>query len=370
MMKRLNWIRGLVLCLGILMMLCVMKESQAARYFSINAFAKDKTTVEINWKKQSVSGYEIYRAKRNKSGEYTYYQKIATISGKKKKYIDKTARYKSWYSYKVKAYKKQGNKKKYKSEESREVYTGVGTPNLISGYGHVCTTASSIKIEVETYGIAPTAFEIYRKDEAAKKYKKIKTVKVKSGCYRFEYVDKKVTKGKNYSYKVRAYKKIKGKKIYGKYSRPEKATAINTDATYAVENFTKENGKTKSIVVGLTSNEGNADTIFTFNPEYSNISYSYWENENSDSEQVDLVPVKYSFDNENWNPFPDKGVKLSEHQTIYIMLEEKDGKEFDFFSSGIYSSRIYWELTYHNVSGEQLSIDLIRSTAFLGFGNS
>lgn len=51
---------------------------------------KNKTTVEITWKKKSVSGYEIYRAKRNKSGEYTYYQKIATVSGNEKKYTDKT----------------------------------------------------------------------------------------------------------------------------------------------------------------------------------------------------------------------------------------------------------------------------------------
>lgn len=225
-------------------------------------------------------------------------------------------------------------------------------------------------MEVETYGIAPTAFEIYRKDGSSKKYNKIKTVKVKNGCYKLEYVDRKVTKGETYSYKVRAYKKIKGKKIYGKYSRPERATAINTDANYAVQNYTKENGKTKSIVIGLTSNEGNADTIFTFNKEYSNISYSYWENEYSDNEQVDLVPVKYSYDNVNWSSFTDKGVKLLENQTIYIMLEEKEGKEFNYFCSGVYSSQINWELTYHNVSGQNLSIDLIRSTAWLGLGNS
>lgn len=373
-MKRLNYaIRGLILCFGMLMVLCTVTESDAAGFFSINVSAKDKTTVEISWKKQSVSGYEIYRAKRNKSGEYTYYQRIATISGKQKKYVDKTVRYKNWYSYKVKAYKQQGNRKIYKSEDFQEVYTGMGKPGFVPGDMHTYTTSHSIQFECQTYyGIDPTAFEIYRREKGTKKYKKIKTVKVKDGCCQFEYVDKKVTKGKTYFYKVRAYKKIKGKKLYGKYSKPEKITAINTEATYTVQNDTKENGKTKSIVVGLTSNEGNADTIFSFNPksEYNYIDYCYWEDEYSDSTIVELVPVKYSYDNVNWNSFPDKGVKLSEYQTVYIMLEEKDGKEFDVFFSGVYASKIIWGVTYHNVSGQELSIDLIRSTARLGLGYS
>lgn len=136
-----------------------------------------------------------------------------------------------------------------------------------------------------------------------------------------------------------------------------------------MQNCTKENGKTKSIVVGLTSKEGNADTIFTFDPEskYSDITY-YWKNGDGES-QVDLVPVKYSSDNVNWSSFPKEGVRLSEHQTIYIMLEAQDGKEFDFFSSNIYISDILWYVTYHNMPGEELSIDLIKSTAWLYFGN-
>lgn len=208
----------------------------------------------------------------------------------------------------------------------------MGTPSVVCAGGHLYTTSKLIRLEIQTYGFAPNAYEIYRKDGLSKKYKKIKTIKVKGDRgYWFRYVDKKVTKGKTYSYKVRAYKIIKGKKLYSKYSYPKKITAINTRATYKVQNCTKENGKTKSIVVGLTSKEGNADTIFTFDPEskYSDITY-YWENGDGES-QVDLVPVKYSFDNVNWSSFPKEGVRLSEHQTIYIMLEAQDGKEFDFF---------------------------------------
>lgn len=212
-MKKLNgMIRELILCFGLLMILCVTTESQAAKYLNVNVSEKNKTTVEITWKKKSVSGYEIYRAKRNKSGEYTYYQKIATVSGNEKKYTDKTAGYKNWYSYKVKAYKKQGNRKVYKYEGDTVIYTGMGTPSVVCAGGHLYTTSKLIQLEIQTYGFAPNAYEIYRKDGLSKKYKKIKTIKVKGDRgYWFRYVDKKVTKGKTYSYKVRAYKIIKGK---------------------------------------------------------------------------------------------------------------------------------------------------------------
>ena len=226
MMKKLNCaIRGLILCFGMLMVLCTATKSQAAKYMEVGTSVKNKTTVEISWKKQSVTGYEIYRAKCNKSGDYKNYQKIATVSGKKTKYIDKTAKYNNWYSYKVKAYKKQGSKKKYKYEGYGYAYTAMQTPSLL--YETPETPSDSIKFEGGIYGgIAPTAFEIYRK-EGSSKYKKIKTIKVKSGDYDFEYTDKKVTKGKTYSYKIRTYKTIKGKKLYSKYSNVIKLTVAN-----------------------------------------------------------------------------------------------------------------------------------------------
>ena len=365
-MKRLNYaIRGMIMCLGIFMVLCMYgTESQAAKDMDIEVIVKNKTTVEIRWTRKSVTGYEIYRAGYDKSGNLTRYQKIATVSGKKTKYTDKTAQSKKEYSYKVKAYKKNGKRKSYKYEGSFDAYTGTRNPILLpDGYEDAKTTPNSIKFCGSTSGIIPTAFEIYRK-EGSSKWKKIKTISTKGRNYGFEYEDKKVTKGKTYSYKMRTYKKINGKKTYSKYSNTIKLTAMNEHEVFTMQNYTKVNGKTKSIIVGLTSNEGNRDVLFEDSSELEYI-HSFGDDDHKtledDPDPVELVPVKYSFDNVNWENFPDKGVKVAEYETIYLMFEARDGNEFDFYASGIPSSYIYWVL---GTNGVWLEIDFIDSTAY------
>ena len=65
-------------------------------------------------------------------------------------------------------------------------------------------------------------YEIYRANKKAGKYKKIKTIK-KAKTVKF--TDKKLKKGKKYFYKVRTYKTVDGKKVYGKWSSVAKIKA-------------------------------------------------------------------------------------------------------------------------------------------------
>ena len=342
-MKRLNYaIRGMITCLGIFMVLCMYgTESQAAKYLDVNAVAKNETTVEISWQKKSVTGYEIYRAKQNESGDIKNYKKIATVSGKTTKYTDKTVKYKNYYSYEVKAYKKSGSKKKYMYEGGSGAYTAMDVPSLLGNgtlYEWSHTTNNSIYFSGGTAGISINGFEIYRK-EGSSKYKKIKTIKVKEGIDYFDYTDKKVKRGKTYFYKVRTYRIVYGKKQYSKFSNVIKLRAVKCHPTYTVQNLVKGEGKTKSIVVGLTSNKGNGDILFK-----KDNSYNYY----NDSTFYYLVAVKYSLDNVNWIPFPDNGVKISEYQTIYIMFEEENGNEIDFYSKSAKSSGIECWPLYEN----------------------
>lgn len=62
-------------------------------------------------------------------------------------------------------------------------------------------------------------YEIYRATKKNGRYKKVKTI-TKASAVRF--TDKKVKKGKTYYYKVRAYKKASGTKVYGTYSAARK----------------------------------------------------------------------------------------------------------------------------------------------------
>lgn len=359
-MKRLNYvIRGIILCIGIFVALCVNTESQAGKHLNVVTQVKNKTTIEISWEKKSVSGYEIYRASCDKDGNRGRYKKIADVSGKKIKYIDKTAEYKKRYIYKVKAYQKKENKKSCKYQGLANAYTATGIPVWDEYlYCDGETTPNSIRLSGDAEGIVPDAFEIYRKEGSAK-YKKIKTVKVTGKYNSLEYVDRKVTKGKTYSYKIRTYKKINGKKIYSKYSSVIKLTAVNRDASYVLNDNTQKRGKTKSIIVGLTSKEGNGDTLFE---KRGALDYLCYKNMEEMVEIVNLVPVKYSYDNVNWKTFPKRGVKISENQTIFIMLEEENGKEFDFFSNEAYKSEIEWWLE-HNNRESILTIDFVKATA-------
>ena len=65
-------------------------------------------------------------------------------------------------------------------------------------------------------------YEIYRANKKAGKYKKIKTVK---NAKVVKLTDKKLKKGKRYFYKVRTYKVVDGKKVYGKWSNVAKIKA-------------------------------------------------------------------------------------------------------------------------------------------------
>ena len=64
-----------------------------------------------------------------------------------------------------------------------------------------------------------SGYEVYRSTKKNKSFKKITTLK-KAG--KVTYVNKKLKKGKTYYYKVRAYKVVSGKKIYGKFSTIKK----------------------------------------------------------------------------------------------------------------------------------------------------
>ena len=60
-----------------------------------------------------------------------------------------------------------------------------------------------------------TGYVVYRAKKKNGKYKKIRTLKRSARSY----TNTGIKKGKRYYYKVRAYRKVKGKRIYSEYSR-------------------------------------------------------------------------------------------------------------------------------------------------------
>ena len=64
----------------------------------------------------------------------------------------------------------------------------------------------------------PDGYQVAYKKAKAKKYSKAKTVK------KLKYASKKLRKGTKYVFKLRAYKKIDGKKVYSKWYKSKKVT--------------------------------------------------------------------------------------------------------------------------------------------------
>jgi len=148
----------------------------------------------------NATGYEIYKS-TSKNGAYKL---VKTLKGKKKvNFNDTKVSCGNTYYYKVKCIKKGGKKSSFS-----KVYKVKATPAKVS----IKKVTSSAKITWKKVAKA-SGYEIFRATSPASKGKKIATVNGKTS-----YKDKKAKKGTTYYYKVRAYQKVKGKKVYGSFS--------------------------------------------------------------------------------------------------------------------------------------------------------
>ncbi len=164
---------------------------------------------KLKWKKVSgAKGYEIYRA-TSKDGKFKRIKTISKASSVTAMLAANTGS--KPYYYKVRAYKMTASGKKVYGSFSSVKTCG---PNKPSGVKAKAYSGKKIKVTWKKTSNA-SGYEIYRATSKNGKYKKVKTItKAKT----VSYVNKSLKKGKKYYYKVRAYRKIKGKKVYGSYS--------------------------------------------------------------------------------------------------------------------------------------------------------
>lgn len=177
---------------------------------SVKAASSAYDKIKISWGKVAgASGYEVYRA-TSKAGSYS---KVKTVtSGSTVSYTNGSLTAGKTYYYKVRAYKTIGTSKVYSSYSS--IVSGKPVP---AKPGSVKTTnAGSKKIQV-TWGKVTGAngYEVYRSTSKAGSYQKVKTT-TKNAAVSF--TNTKLTIGKTYYYKVRAYRMVNGKKVYGSFS--------------------------------------------------------------------------------------------------------------------------------------------------------
>ena len=169
---------------------------------SVKAVSADHDKVKISWNKvSSAAGYEVYQNNKKiadvKTNSYT---KTKLTTGTK-------------YTYKVRAYKFNQTKKVY-SGYSKNV-TITPTLSSVSNAKAVNNAKQAAKISFKKVNGA-SGYVIYRATKKNGKYKAVTTLKKGSIV---TYTNKKLKKKSTYYYKVRAYKKVGKKTIYGAYSK-------------------------------------------------------------------------------------------------------------------------------------------------------
>ena len=194
---------------------------------NLSSEVKSVTSVKLSWDKVSgVSGYEVYR---KVSGDDDF-KKIKTVEGgNKTSYTDKKLKTGTKYVYIVRAYCGSGSSKVYGEYSNQTVATPtIAAPSEVSVEN---TTYNSITIKWGSMkGVE--GYKVLRATSINGKYKTVATVKGKSN---HSYVNKKLSAGTNYYYKVCAYKTVNGKKVNGLASEPLQISVVAPATTVKSE---------------------------------------------------------------------------------------------------------------------------------------
>lgn len=185
----------------------------------VKAVTASYKSIKITWKKAGrITGYKVYRA-TSANGKYKL---VKTISNAKTTtYTDvKGIKTGTKYYYKVRAYKKSG--KKFTYGKYSKTVNAKAVPAKVNLKEVKNTANSEVTLNWKKVDGA-TGYEVYRRSDNDAKYKKIKTI-TKGNVVTF--TNKNLEDDMWYCYKVRAFKTIKGKKVYGNFSEEEAVVTL------------------------------------------------------------------------------------------------------------------------------------------------
>ena len=177
----------------------------------VKATSAGYNRVKLSWAKTSgAAGYKIYRS-TSKAGTYTLVKTISTNSTTS--YTNTELTTGKTYYYRIRGYKTVSGviyySTSYSSIVSAKPVPGKPTISSISNGTRKAITLKWNKIS------GASGYQIYRATSKAGTYSRIKTITSGSTI---TYKNSKLIKGKTYYYKVRAYRTVSGKKVYGSFS--------------------------------------------------------------------------------------------------------------------------------------------------------
>ena len=188
--------------------------------FKLNLEKTTRNSVEFSWDKiKDATGYEILRYS-TASKKYVVIDDIdfdklsdedreASEEAEVYSYLDQGKTSATIYNYKVKAYNKVDGKKVYlKESEKLKATTTPLTPNITVK----SSSRKTARLTWKNCSTRATGYKVYMATSKNGTYKLVKTTTAKSFTKYY------LTSGKTYYFKVRAYRTVDGKNIYGNYS--------------------------------------------------------------------------------------------------------------------------------------------------------
>ena len=174
---------------------------------SLTAESAGYKEVKLTWSAvDGVTGYEVSRKTSSSS-----YKKIATVTGGKTGCSDTKVTAGTAYTYKVRAYKTVNGSKVYGDDSNEVTVTPVLAAPQITlknvSYNSVTITWNQIS--------GAHGYKVYRSTKKDSGYKAVKTINDKTTL---TFIDKKLSAGKKYYYKVCAFRTVGGKNAEGEYS--------------------------------------------------------------------------------------------------------------------------------------------------------
>ncbi|MDO4977618.1 MAG: hypothetical protein Q4E53_10195 [Eubacteriales bacterium] len=260
-MKKL--LRNLVFVFLCVFILCGLKPAQthAQNYFEVKSSVNSSYKITLKWKKQPCTQIRIYRSQITPNGRLKA-KLIKTLKGKTTSYTDKSVKKKIAYAYTVKAYKKVNGKLTLISSGDGYNYCGLIKPEYDDYFfetGYYTTNSINLKFG-SLIGMSVNGYQVQRKIGTGS-YKTIKTFKTTK---RFiDWTNTGLTCGKDYTYRIRSYKKIGKKTIYSNWSTPYKRTAALRYGVYTASALTIPTTRNGMFSFSFKASPQNAAMNFT-----------------------------------------------------------------------------------------------------------
>ncbi len=234
--------------------------------------AKSQTTssITLTWSKTTgATGYRVYQYSSSK-GEYVL-----------KKSVKGTTTYKvtglkagTTYKFKIKPYVKSDDGTVIWGSASSALSTGTkpSTPTVKS------VTASSSKATLSWNNVSgESGYQVYYSTSKSGTYKKMESVSSNT----VKYTTSKLTAGKTYYFKIRAYKKVDGKVFYGEFSAvksvaiPKASTSSGTSGSASSKPTVPQSSVTGTYYVTETGSKYHLGSCRSLRKSKIPVSYDY-----------------------------------------------------------------------------------------------